>query len=385
MSGARSASAFEQGFCTSLLLYVLASELATTRGQQGLPLFFVLAVPLVLWPGVTSQWSGVLFHAGAFVSLRASQQARERGWSTCVIALALVLLRHEYALVALPYIVIALVPKWTRRKLTIAIVLGVVGVIVYQVALAVPPVRAVIHAALFVGILALLPALRTIVAAPREVEGIYDAIDAVLFAVVIYLVALVTVAIRPAQHTDDALFTVCLGAAIAMCVLITQDRTKRPLRLGAASAFLAVLVMFTITWPNLLGDRGAQVVMWTRSLYQLKQTLRFGGPHDLEADVAVLQREVPAHARIGFWGASAGQLDYARNRIVDVSRHIEKDVMPGVTAAALTRIDYLLVENIEQSGSSPRWDTRPTPVSAVESKLQLVATTGGAFLFSVRR
>jgi hypothetical protein len=149
---------------------------------------------------------------------------------------------------------------------------------------------------------------------------------------------------------------------------------------------LAVVVAYTIIGPAWGEDHDKPMNRLIRAAVTVRQTLVFGGPHDLEAPVAALQPFVPRGARIGFWGVSAGMLDYRRNPVIDLTGGAKRtDAMAPMDEGDLRHVDYVLLENIEPKGVSDAWNARSTPTAAVDSKLELRATSDGAFLFRVRR
>jgi hypothetical protein len=382
MTGAGTAGTFELGGCVALLVFVLSFELAKSPSPLAQPLVFLLTLPVVLWPGMSLQWSGVVLYVAMFITLERAREVNVRGWHACVLAIALVMLRHEYLIVALPYLVVAFGPGWSRRNVVIAVALWFAVLIPYQLLLAVAPARALFNAALLVIAMPLVAAARHVLA-PRRGP---DALGALLFASVMYGLALLFDAIRRAQHGDGAVVTVCFGGAACICWLLARPRNARTIQLGAASVVLALVVAYTITGPAFEDGRWRATNRVIRAVVALRQTLVFGGPHDLEAPVATLQAEVPRGARIGLWGENAGKLDFRRNPVVDLTRSGKRDeTMVPMAAAEVRQVDYVLLENLEPATAPDLWNPSSNPTAAVESLLDLRASSDGAVLFRVRR
>lgn len=382
MSGATTAGTFELGACVAMLVYVLSIEIGAQPGPLAHPIVLVLTVPVVLWASMSVQWSGAVLYIAMFIALQRAREANVRAWHACVLAVALLMLRHEYFVVALPFFALAVMPTWSRRGAMIAIALWFVAMIPFQLTLAVPVARAVINAALLVIALPIVPAGRRLLAPGRGP----DALSAVVFATVMYGLSLLTDAIRTAQHSDAGVVTVGFGGAACVCWLLARKPGARTIHLGAAMLAIAILVGYTITGPNFGNGRYKAVNRVMHATIALRQTLMFGGPHDLEAAVAKLQTLVPRGARIGFWGVSAGALDYRRNAVTDLTRSGKRDEsMVPMSAADLRRVDYVLLENLEPATEPDVWDTRSTPTATVDGMLELRATSDGAYLFRVRR
>src|SRR5262249_19753598 len=150
-------------------------------------------------------------------------------------------------------------------------------------------------------------------------------------------------AIRPAQHGDAAIATVCLGGAASVCWLIARHRDVRTVHIGAASVVLALVMGYTIIDPNLGNDHAKASNRIVHAAVALRQTLEFGAPHALEDAVASVQAYAPRGARIGFWGESAGKLDFRRNSIIDLTQGEKRsETMAPMTVSDLRHVDYVL-------------------------------------------
>ena len=381
MSGAGAAETFELGSCVALLVYLVAGELDEIASPMARPLALLLTLPVVLWPAVSVQWSGVVLHVAAFIALQRALDARVRGWHACLVAVALALLRHEYILVAVPYLALALKARWSRRDMMIAIAVWFVALIPFQIALAVPVGLAVLDALVLVAAVAIVVAVRTLIAR----DAALDALAALVFASVTYGIALLLDAIRPAQHGDGAVITVCFGGAAAACWLFARHRDVPTLHVGAAAAILAMVVGYLIIGNGYGGGPYEASLRFMRAAVSLRQTLVFGAPHDLEDDVAALQARVPRGARIGFWGESPGKLDFRRNRISDLSRGDKRtDKMAHMTVHAVHGVDYVILENELPPEAPDRWYPPAEPSAAIRAMLEQIGSTGGAILFRVR-
>jgi hypothetical protein len=110
-----------------------------------------------------------------------------------------------------------------------------------------------------------------------------------------------------------------------------------------------------------------------------------------EQAAARLQHLVPRDARIGFWGASAGALDYTRNPISDLSWQKDRFLAP-LSRASLDGVSYLLLDDIEPPAPPipPRardlwgWGSPPT-TGNVDDLLAPVETAGATRLYRIRR
>lgn len=380
MSGASAAETFELGSCVALLVYLVTCELDETGSPMARPLAMLLTVPIVLWPGMSVQWSGVVLHLAVFIALQRALDAGVRGWHACVLAVALAMLRHEYVLVAVPYLALSVKPQWSRREIMIAIAGWFVLLIPYQLALAVPLLPAVLNSAALVFAIAMVAAVRRVIA-PGTAP---DALSALVFASVTYGLALLLDVIRPAQHGDGAVITVVVGGAACACWLFSRHRQVR-MHVAAAAVLFAMLVGYMIIGNAYGGGHYEASLRFVRAAAALRETLVFGAPHDLEDDVAALQARVPRGARIGFWGESGGRLDFRRNPISDLTRGDKRtDKMARITVSAVRRIDYMILENEEPPQAPDRWFPPDEPSAEIRAMLEPIDSTGGALLFRVR-
>lgn len=400
VGGASAAGVFEAGVCAALVVYVLATELLTRDAPVRHVVFCVAVLAIVLHQydaTPEAQWSGALFHVAAFVALRSAIDTSRRGWHAAIIAVALAGLRHEYALLAVPYVAAALVLPARERMPYKYIALALAGYLAFavglQVALAVALPRALVNA----GLLILAVPLTGIVLALAGGLRWRSAVGTLVFAVTTFGLAVLLDAIRPAQHSAGATFAVWLGAVVCISAAGNTDSSASGERFAVGVWFASfAAVILALTWvvapTRDVVRRDAVLGRFRSATYTLKQEMLLG--HDVSAHdrMARLQLRAPAGARIGFWGQSAAFLDHARNPIRDVSwpahtKSRRNDVyLSPLTATSLAKLDYVLLEGVRANRVDDPWRRQRSAIPpSVESLLEPVATDGTGFLYRVRR
>lgn len=383
-TGAAAAIVFQQGACAALVVFVLATELGAGRDRLRTVLSVALTIPIVLDPGSTTEWSGLLFHVATIVALGDALERRRTGWHAVLLAVALAVDRHEHAIIALPYIAAAIVlPRGTpsRRALIGAVVGWLVLLVGYQVALAVEPTRATVNA--IVLLLAIPFALAVAGVSGASRRTLYVVIT---FAVITWGLAIGLDAIRPAQRGAATAITIGFGALAGVCLRARAGDRLSPAALGVV---LAAALAFVVLPAMVDYDRrGFVATRLYRALLVAQQRAAIG-EEPAESALRALQDQVPAGARLGFWGRSPAQLDYRRHRLRDVSwsTKVRRDryFLTPLLQTSLKGLDYLLVENTAAQDTQDPWDTLRPATAYVADQLELVVSNEYAQLFRVRR
>jgi hypothetical protein len=205
--------------------------------------------------------------------------------------------------------------------------------------------------------------------------------------------ALALDAIRPAQHHEAASFTVWFAAAAYVAALpawYEEPARREGLQPLVGVALLALFVGAISIAPSFDGiRRGKLTKYFGDALVTIEYRRATGDGLGSHRDLRALQEHVPAGATIGFWGQSAGALDFRRNPIVDRSwprnRHREELYLTPLELESLHGPDYMLVEHVapEKTASVP-WDFVRATVH-VEHALERLACIERACVYAVRR
>lgn len=390
--GAWAVMVLEGSAAPVLVAALLIERLAALGSRAALAVAFVLAIPIVLLPDLTSQWSAVALLAAAWFALFDAAGRGRTAWGAIASALALAVTRHEYALLAPPLVAAALVlprPAPPSRRAAIALAAGWIAVLVgLQVALAVPVVRAIVNAGL---LLAAWPLARAVLAAAGAPAR--GALAVLAGTSISFGLALALDAIRPAQHHEAASFAVWFAAAACVAALPAwygEPARREALQPLVGVALLALFVGGISIAPSFDGPRRGKLTKYfSDALVTIKYRRATGdglGPH---RDLRALQEHVPAGATIGFWGQSAGALDFRRNPIADRSwppnRHREELYLTPLELRGLRGRDYMLVEHVApvETASVP-WDLARATVY-VEGALERLACVERACVYAVQR
>ena len=379
--GARAAGVFEMGVAPALLLLVAWSELARRDDGFAMALYGVVVAGIAVLASGGVAWSGVVFHAVAFFAL-----TRRATWHAAVCGVALCLLRHEYILIGAPYVFAAfafprLRGQVSRRGLVIAGLAWLAIVIALELALAVRAPRAI---SLAIVLLAAAPLATTTVRLLGRFEP-RSPLWVTCFATWSSAIALLFGAIKPVQHAAAAEYAVWIPAGLA--VISCVEETRRALYDGAAALVLLLFVTLMILVPNI--DDGVRAHNLQRVKVAIVEARNrcSGDPMiDPSADVRALQDQTPRGARLGFWGVSAGALDFERNQIRDLSSaspRAESFLLP-LAKDSLGHVDYLLFEDVSSATQKDPWGTiNPVAIAAVNAQLESGPTIGDALLFRV--
>jgi len=401
---------FEAGVCAALLIFLVAGELGARRAGSARLVLALATLAIVLEPPAAGLMLATLLHLAAILGLRAAitpgrtasalmmqertasapMTARRTAWHTLAAAAGLALVRHELVFLAAPYgvaaVVLPRVEQVSRRMVVLALGAWLVAVCGIQIGLGLPPAAAigkgiVLLAAVPVGAV-LLRLLGT--SGWRSVHG------AMCFAFATYLLALATYAVQPVHHVPTATNAAMLGVALA--ILTAAHAAAEPghgasaIRVGTASV---VLAMLAATWLALPHYRFVEVDRISRrfafALVELRERMILGPDRAPEA-LGALQLRTPAGAGLAFWGKSAAHLDFARNRIRDVS-FAGRTFLGPIAPRGLEGIDYLLLEDVR---AAPRIERGRDPafepaLGELAERLELLAAADGAYLYRVRQ
>ena len=398
--GAWAASLFEASAAPALVIALLFERLAARSAGRATALWCMLAIPIALAPTLlTSQWSAVALLAAAFFDLSDATgdaiEDRRTAWHAIACSLALAVTRHEYALLALPYLTAAIVlprPAPPSRRTVRALATAWIAVLVpLQVALSVPVDRALVNAVILLAAWPLARATLAVFGAPPAP----GALAVLVFSSITFGLALALDAIRPAQHDAAATFAVAFAAVACLAALLAQPaQPAQPAPVSPMSpAIIALLVLCLATTaiaPNLDGNlRGKLTRYFTEALVTIKYRRATGdglGPH---RDLRAMQERVPEGATIGFWGQRPGALDFRRNRITDRSwprnRFREEFYLLPLTQESLRGQDYMLVERVLPAPAAVvPWDIAHATVY-VDDLLERVACLEAVCVYAVRR
>jgi len=401
--------AFEGELCGALLLLLVLAELRPGRHHMHEITLLVITLAITLdqsFADDEARWSGALFMVAAFVALRVALRDRRVSWHVVAVASALAALRHEYILVAVPYLFAAVVLPRMRTDPTPRACLPVLAgwavfLVALQVLLAVPLASAVFNAAL---LLVMVPFTLFAIRALRLVHW-NDPLTIALFGALTSFMAVALGAVRPAQHSEGATFAVAFALTTAVLVhLAHMYEAEESTQIARASAVLVLSAfgLVTLVGPSFAeGSRVALVDRFRAAILVARELDARGLDTDAAYHVRLLQDETAPHTSIGFWGQSAGSLDFARNRLRDVSwpasrtaRRRERFLSP-LTSRSLARLDYLIVEDVPSRPARDPWApaseagpgrhvSYPSPLADVDGHLELIATVGAATLYRVR-
>ncbi len=388
-TGARAIAMFDQGACTALLVALIACEVAWREDGLGPTLLVMLALPAVLQPGPTREelelWAAPLLEVAMVLALQQALESRRTGWLVAPLALALACLRHEYAVVAIPFLVAALVlpvrERLGRRTTAIAGIAWSIGMLAMALSYRVGPGVAVLQ----LGAVWL--------ALPLAGIGIWlldvrwrSGLGVLAFAVASFALARACHAISPSFQAANASHLMWYGAGIA--VVATSRIAIRPVVSGLVLALLVATTFFDTGLVDAtrerLRDRFAEPAL------RMGELLELGQAFEADDDARAVQDRAPRAARIGFWGQSAGQLDFRRDRIVDLSW--PPDVwrtdyfLSEITPQALRHVDYLIVETMFGRPERDPWGSvRPGAIDQIRDRLDPIASVGRATLYRVRQ
>jgi hypothetical protein len=406
LGGPSFVSAFEGELCGALLVLLLACTFRPSSDRMSEIVFVVITLAVVLDPGLAdddARWSGALLFVGAFIALRTALQDRRVGWHAVAIALALGSLRHEYLLVAVPFVAAGLVlPRVEnmpgRSALVAASIAWAAVLVIFQTSIAVPLVRAVEKA----GLLALLIPVTFFLTRRQGLLRWNDAVTVAAFGAVTIVVAVALDAIRPVQHSEAATFAVMFGLATCLVLHATSAQTRDgagPFTHATAGFTIAAFVVVTLLEPSFKHVRREEIIERFRvAISALRELDGLGLDVDAARDVSFVQTKAPPGAKIGFWGQNPGALDFVRNPVRDVSwmstsARKRRHFLHPLSSRSLTRLDYVIVEDVPPPAVPDPWElgetpeerlVRRSPIADVEPQLEHVATAGAASLYRVR-
>ncbi len=381
---------FGEGLCVALLVLLIASELVD-GGELGVALFVTIALPIAFHPmpvrGDIGLWAAVVFHVAAFRALQHALDTRRTGWAVIPLALALATLRHEYIVLAIPYLVAALVlPARTpsRRALLTALALWAAGLVGMQLAY-----RATLPVALgrLVVLLAVVPL--TWVASRIAATARAPAITVLAFATLSMAAAIATGATTAPFHSSVATTATWFGAAICIAMLASID-APQPARVAIAAIALVAVVGAAVVNVNLTDWTRERVrSRWVNAADALDELRVLAYRTEADDEIAALQAHVPRRAAIAFWGQSGGALDFARNPIHDVSWPFAQwrtsEYLGEIDSRSLRHIDFLIVEHVAGRAQRDVWGLgHADPLAKVHAIVEPVFHTARAQLFRVR-
>lgn len=412
---------FFDGIC-GLLVFWLMTERATRREDGfAMPVLVIVFFWMLLLEqssvAIVCRWPSALLHVALFSWLRDRDLGRDLGLgsldddrarglgSVVVLGLGLASLRFELVPVALLYVAAAvardLLPTWSRRDMARAaaaavLVLAGLGVLGgHSIPLALGKAVACL-AAVPVALLVLL-FLGTF--------RWWSAPGLALIAIGAGFIA-ASLSLTPAGSRSVAvMLAVVLHAPLLAALLVERAAFSRwgtPVtgagRLYPVVAAAVVMAIFLQSlWPLALHHhfRSPFTTRFVDFIDRLERIGTTGGDSAIDQRMRRLQHRIPAGARLGVWGKSAGRLDYRRNPITDVSWSPatgRRVFLAGITRKQLDDLDYLVVEAFVRT----RWRdyvvedevvkaTHSVPTIFVEDRLELVAAEGWERLYKVRR
>jgi hypothetical protein len=396
IGGPGTAGAFDVGLCAALVVLLLASELAGRRDGVALAGFAILMIPVVLNPEPTvvpvARWSGTLFHLASWFALHRATAERRPAGCLVPIALALIALRWEFAVIALPYLaagwLLARDAPISRAAMGCALAAWLITLIALGPASPLGVVHALeVTAIAGLAVAVLVPVISTY---PRRSE-----LGVLVFVVVAASLATAVGVVPPAAHSAAQPWLLWFTVPAAVCAL-SNDGLGGPLGGPGPRIRLAVVaVTFTVTIarlalaPNFIDPRRLRLRdRLTDAVAELQYTAVAGYDDRQDQAAAQLQRAVPPGAPLGLWGISAGGLDYTRNPIADLSWS-RGELLAPVSRAALRGVRYLIVESVASPAlASARirdpWGVGQLPaLRDVEHQLVLLATEGTTRLYRV--
>ncbi|MDX2092133.1 MAG: hypothetical protein SFX73_29985 [Kofleriaceae bacterium] len=380
-TGAQIASVFDLAWCPALLVGLLAYALPARDRTVGGIAFVVIAIPIAIYPDITTEWAGTLLACAAFFTLQSALETGRTSWHTLLFALALCTSRNEYLVVGSIYAVAALVlPRVSTvsRRALVGWCSGWVGALVgFQLIVKLPVA------------LALIKALELLLVVPVVAFVIYllgvawrSALAVHWFATLTFGFGLVLGAVRETQHAPDA--TVAMWVALAICSLTIITHAPSPRVFSGAAAFVLAIVMSARAFdPAFNGERWGIGMRYAKALLWIQEQIALGCMTWVHEDVRAMQEQVPAGEKLLFWGRSAALLDFARNQIRDVSwldakRWRPTDFLARLTPARLQGASYLIVEELEPSTPLlDMWTTSYVPTTAsVQGRLVELGRAG---------
>jgi hypothetical protein len=391
IGGPDTAGAFDNGLCAALVVLLLASELADRRDGVALAGFAALTIPILLNPEPTTasvaRWSGTLFHLASWFALQRAIADRRPAGCLVACALALIALRWEFAVLALPYLATGLL--LTRDAPPRAATWGTLAAWLIAVT-ALGPVSplGVVRAVALTAIAGLASAVivPVISGLPRR-----SALGALVFAAVAASLTSSLGVVAPSAHGAAQPWVLWFTVAAAVCSL-SSDRlhlgeASPRIRLAvAAVAFTAMIARLTLS-PNFNDARRFRMRdRLVDAIAELQFTATRGYDRHQDQAAAQLQRAVPRGAPLGLWGMSAGGLDYTRNPIADLSWSRGEFLAP-VSRPALRGVRYLIVEGVGSPALAAArihdpWGVGQLPaLHNVEHELVLLATEGTTRLY----
>jgi hypothetical protein len=309
-------------------------------------------------------------------------------------ALCLIALRWEFAAIAVTYlaagVIVARGPSQSRRMIA-AVVIGWIAALG---GLGDHMVGGVIRAILVAAAAALatrlvLPLLGTY--SWRSPFGVLT------FAVIAASLATTLGLIPPVAHSGSAISTIWFAAAAAVFSLLdarppTVAANAERLHLMTGVVTLVVFLTTNVLWPNFDPRRHDRLrARLIGAAVELQFVACYGYNADQDRAAEALQRRIPRGASLGFFGASAGELDYTRNPISDLAWQGDR-LFAALSPSAVRGISYLLLEELEpprpppgpRSQPDPSRDVRTSPTAGIDDLLEPVAVDGTMRLYRVK-
>ncbi len=403
IGGAHALGLFDAGLCAPLVLLVVASELAE-RAKATAAVFFVLiglgiAFDVAVAAPDTAPWSAILLVVAMVASLRRSAGEPRTAFTLVVLALGLVSVRYEYAAFALPFLIAYFVRPQRPRAIAL---LAAASVALCFVAQVLPGARgfhvgsAIASSAV---VLLVFPAAWLVNAALNNRASQRT----VMIFVVAALVCLITEdrEIVPGALQGNAMTTVLWHAALICALLGISDAPSDGAdsipggRLIPTAAMIALWLFTMFPIPPMRSDRMDPIERRFIYTFVALRDLREHTQFDEDERIHLLQEQVPAGKRIGFWGQSAARLDFARNPIVDLSwpagsKQWRLGFLTPLVPDRARGVDYLIVESLHPASSATvedaYWSAPPPPPTAkVDAMLEPIATSAAARLFRLRQ
>ena len=363
-----------------LVIAVAVEELGTSDSDHARLVLAIIILAIVLEPASTGGYPMALFHLGAIVALRASTGSRV-AWHALGFALALALIRHELAYLAIPYAIAALLLHRVSRPraLVLALVAVVVAIASVQLAAGAPPAAALVKS---IPVVLALPVALVL----ARVLGSFDIrspFGVMCLATATYVLALVTYAIHPAHHAGAASFATWFAAAAAILIAATSSLPQ--IHTASASLVLALLATVSLVLPlYTLRETERLLLRFAVGLSAMRERLTSDAAAAHE-QVRAAQLQLPAGSAIAFWGRSAARLDFERNAIRDVSATDGRFLVP-IETDRLAGLDYLVVEDL---AVTPRRKRKEPPIyvpalSNVSDRITLERSSGVVRVFRVK-
>lgn len=397
IGGAGTAGVFDAGLAATLMVLLLATELATRRCSIALPVFLLLVVPVILNPEPTfapvMRWSGTLFHMTVFFAFQRAVRDRRPIWWLMPSALCLIALRWEFAVLAVTYLAAGVIitrgPGPSRRVIA-AVAIGwiaaLAGLADHMVSGVIRAIAVAAAAALATRLV--LPLLGT--CSWRSPFGVLT------FAVIAASLSTTLGLVPPVAHSGSAISTIWFAAAAAVFSLI--DGPPSPAsgtdRLFMTTGVVALVLFLTTNalLPNFDSRRRDRLrARFVGAAVELQFVARNGYNTDQDQAVQALQRRVPPGASLGVLGVSSAALDYTRNSISDLAWQGNRLFEP-LSPSTIRGISYLLLEELEPPKPPPgprnRIDLsdgiRPSLSAGIDDLLETVAIAGTARLYRIK-